>query len=547
VLEPGPAAAQLARVVLTCVGVAANSFDRGLLQAMPSLHQLAPLSSGIAVVQALLEAVDARLSGKIDEARARYLTLIEQVEGSDLDETYKRTSVLGLQYVLSNLDASMGLSSCLDWIERIAAHPLHEVNAYHARGLYHVWRADPQTADRLRVQAELLMVQQLRRSRSENMHMLREVVAYGLTDDLTRVRRSLDMLEVLARRFPDWRPVLHYARGEHARICGDYNVALEHYAKVLDEPDASSHQVWAHVAGAEVLTLSALGRHRQAQAAAVAHLAAADAAGLDFPRNYIRIPLAIAAARSGEFTVAQRAADAAVEACKARGSQGLNLALAHEARAWVAVESADIAAAEVHVAALAEQLRAASSHTLMVRYERLRREARRAAGIDSKPPAEERASELRQQIVAALTSCGSTEERARRSLDILMAETGSVQGYLFAVTTTGCSLAASHSDQPLPAEIEELARRLVAHELNDDANTEDLDSSTGTSRAWRSRDGRTYRSIVLGHTGPEGFVVTGLGVLLFDTHTSFKNAANVATELSRHASVGTRVAVRLHR
>ena len=61
---------------------------------------------------------------------------------------------------------------------------------------------------------------------------------------------------------------------------------------------------------------------------------------------------------------------------------------------------------------------------------------------------------MRTQIIAALTGCEGTEERAQRSLEILLAETGSAQGFLFAITSDGCTLAASRADHDLPAEID---------------------------------------------------------------------------------------------
>jgi hypothetical protein len=502
---------------------------------------LAPLSPAIEIVQMVADGVKARLSGRIEDARFMYLALLERLaafDGGGLDETYRKTTELSIHYGMANLDAGMGLDSCLTWVEQIANHPLHEINAFHARGLHHLWRGDPLQADRLRAQAELLTVQRASRAQLEGVHLLREVTAHAASDDLTRVKQSIDSIAIMASRFAHWQPVLHYARGEHARIRGDLPAALHELETALGLMQPGRHQIWPHAAGAQVQTLSALELHAEARACAEVHLAAADAAGLGYVRNFIRMPLGIALARNAELAAATQLADAVLADYAALGSKGLNRALAYETRAWVAILADDGPGAEAQLALFAAELGSGSNQTLTARYERARRAAHKQFVGDDAVVDHEFTSPFKDKIIAAFTECDCTEERAQRSLDLLLAETGSAQGFLFAVTGDTCTLAASRADHTLPAEIDAMARRSLSNELKDDANTGDLEPDSGVvTQGWASRDGRTYRSVLLGHTGPQGFVVTGLGVLVFNADQPFKNPTQIATEISRYAGL----------
>ena len=107
---------------------------------------------------------------------------------------------------------------------------------------------------------------------------------------------------------------------------------------------------------------------------------------------------------------------------------------------------------------------------------------------------------------------------------------------MYAVTSEGCTLAASRADHDLPAEIDALARKHLAQERDHDANTGELDHSSAT--AWAASRGRWYRTILLGHPEPNGFVVTGLGLVVGDPDAPFRNMTQVATQLSRYAGLG---------
>jgi hypothetical protein len=523
--------------VLTCVGASSSSLDLDLLRLLPSLAPLAPMSPGIEIVQQVVEAVTQRIAGRTDQSRHMYLRLLErltQLDDSSLDQTYRITTEKGIYFVMANLDAALGLDSCVKWIDGIAQNPLHEINACHARGLYRLWQGDPLAADHDRSQAELLMVQRVRRSQMEGIHLLREIPAHAACDDLTRLQQASDSIESLASVFPNWQPVLHYARSEHARIRGDLAVALQEIETALTLVGAGEHQIWSYAAGAQVQTLCMQERYAAARSCGEMHMAAAERAQLGIERNHIRLPLALALARCGKFSEAERhVADALVE-CHALGCKGLNLALAYETQAWIALLSNSPERTEAHMAELTSLLKGCSSQTLAARHERLRRTANKTFLGDFESVQDERSLQVGMQIMAALTACDSTEERAQRSLDFLLAETGSAQGFLYAVTHDGCTLAASRADHAPPPEIDAVARKSLINELADNQATGELEPDSTANTGYMLHGGRCYRSILLGHAGSDGFVVTGLGVVVSDPGAPLRNVTRLATQISRY-------------
>ena len=537
VLPPLEAAGELARAVLTCVGASSSSLDLELLRLLPSLAPLVPMSPGIEIVHQVVEAVTQRIAGRTDQARDMYLKLLErlaQLDNSSLDQTYRITTQKGIFFVMANLDAAFGLESCLKWIDGISDSPLHEINACHSRGLYRVWQGDALAADHERSQAELLMVQRVRRSQMEGTHLLREIPAYAVCDDLTRLKQATDSIESLASMFPNWQPVLHYARSEHARIRGDLPVALQEIETALTLVGAGEHQIWSYAAGAQVLTLYMMERYAAARSCGEMHLAAAERAQLGIERNHIRLPLALALARCNRFSEAERHAADALAECRALGCKGLNLALVYETQAWIALLGNSAERTELHLAELAAQLKGGTSQTLAARHERLRRLANKTFLGDFDSALDERSHHLGMQIMQALTACDSTEERAQRSLDFLLAETGSAQGFLYAVTHDGCTLAASRADHDPPPEVDAVARKSLVNELADNLATGDLEPDSTANTGYMIHGGRCYRSILLGHAGSSGFVVTGLGVIVSDPGSPLKNVTRIATQISRY-------------
>jgi uncharacterized protein YukE len=298
---------------------------------------------------------------------------------------------------------------------------------------------------------------------------------------------------------------------------------------------AGNHQIWAFAAAAHVRVLSGLTRSGEAREAADRYLEQAETAGLGYTCHYLRLALSQAEAELGETASAARHADHVIEAFSAIGAHGLNLVLAREARARVALIAGD-AAAFAHYAGLVEASAAdGGSHVLLSKHRRLQRDG--AALMEGQRPEHERSTPaaVESRLIAALTECVSSQERAQRALDLLLSESGSPHGYLYAIDETGVWLAAENADQQLPAELDELARKRL------DSETQQADHTLSTCHtevndavmAWTGADGRSYQPVVLGHDDDDGFAVTGLCVLVVDPAADFRHPALIATCLSR--------------
>jgi hypothetical protein len=126
----------------------------------------------------------------------------------------------------------------------------------------------------------------------------------------------------------------------------------------------------------------------------------ARARGLGYASNYLHMPLSLALCGVSKFERAGALADSVVEHFQALGSTGLNLALAYETRARVALAADDESGFEHYATLSAEQWPADSKRLLGASHGR---QARKRAGDNA-----------RQADVAA-SAWGTASDRGSRS------------------------------------------------------------------------------------------------------------------------------------
>ena len=110
------------------------------------------------------------------------------------------------------------VESALVWAARLESHPVYEVNGVIIRMLHALFQTDFVAADGCKVLVQRLRILTSSRQMMEGGHLLWEVQALALAEDLTRLRQLREEIAPLAERYPAWRPVLHYAIGEYHRI-----------------------------------------------------------------------------------------------------------------------------------------------------------------------------------------------------------------------------------------------------------------------------------------------------------------------------------------
>jgi hypothetical protein len=542
-VDPGTAIRQLAQTIIQAIGSVAQSNDIALLRRLPSLEPFYPIAPGLAVVDGLAKGNAARLHGRSEQAREIYLEMLERLAQPDragLDASHHLHTTTGIQYALGIMEAAMGLASSLDWAKQLEGHRLHLVNHVLLRMLYHLWQGDTRTADRLRREAELLRIQSTERQAAAGIYLLPEIVAHCLASDLTGVKHTLEALELQAQRYPTWISVLHYARGEFHRIRGDYPSALAELERALGS-EPVCHQLWAQIAGAHVRVLLELGRLEDARGFGVHYLASADRQRLGYVRNYLRMPLSLVQAALGQKEIAAALAQAAIDEFHALGSTGLNLVVAYETRARVAVRARDQRMFERYAELCAQQISAGSSRTLLANYERVVQEARAAGLAVSAEVAEaaevEMCSSMSTMVSTMFENCGSSADRARASLDLLLRTSGCKAGLLFSVTHDGPVLAARAGELEPTHELESLVRDYVSAQMQREAETMDetetVASPEPASAAWKGPTGERLHPVLLCHSVETGCAVTGVAVLRHDEAGAFRNPTQVASRLSK--------------
>jgi len=540
----------LARACIQTASFVASQLDIALWEEMPSLKPYEPLSASLGVVDLLNQGIGKRITARYEEARALYeavLARLAQPDGAGLDETHKLHTVTGVTCGLGMIEAPMGLASALDRARALESTSLYQVNVVLITMLYHLWKGDVLTAEKHKHEVEMLRLQQGGRSLFEGGHLMAEVSAYACSDDLVRVKQTLDGIERMAV-MPAWKPILCYARGEYHRIRGDHTSALSELSHALELATAGQHQMWCEIASAHVRVLDALGLHERATAAGEQYLLEAEAAQLRFGQNTIKVALACAHAANGDRARAEALADGAIEALNELGSQGLSIGLAYEARARVALRSGDREAFSLWAKRCSDVFRASNNRALIAKHERLMREGHgpEAVGLANGMTALLRAQMGAAHIATALSACSDPRERARLGLDFLVARSGAVGGFLYAIEPHGPVLVAqSGIDEPPSGLTAAVAEHLRVE--NDDAETTGSEaptslktssSSTQTSTIFSTLTsiagvGRELRPCVVGHVAKDRFAITGLAILVIDPLKPYSTPADVAAHLSR--------------
>jgi hypothetical protein len=535
VLDPASAIRQLARVMLEAIGLIVLSNDYAFWQRLPSLAPLTPLAPALEVVDRLVQGVGARLAGRTELGLESYATLLQRLaepDGAGLGASHLLHTRLRVTGSVGIQEAALGLASCLGRAAELEPHAMYELNAKQLRMLHHLWQGNPGEADRLRREVELLRVQSSERQAFDNQHLMAELGAHALAEDLTQMKRVADAVKPFAALYPGWVPVLHYARGEYQRIRGDYAAALAELDQALSSMQAGRHQLWAQATGARVRTLLSLGRADEARAFAEAGLAAAEQSGLGYVKNYVRMPLSLALAALGRHAEAAEMAREAIASFEAVGSTGLNLAVAYETRARVA-ELAGDAPAVLQFSSLAAAQVANGGKS---RFLNAQRKAAQHSGKLGADPMSESLSHA-SKFVSILQSCKSSAERASCGIDTLARQSGSVAGVLYVLDENrGLVCGARVGDFAPDAKLESLLHAYFEKEAEDREDTQsnaEPGMAARTACEWTGPNGERYVPVLLSHSDELGWALTGLVVLAIEPGQRFVYPSRFAAELSR--------------
>jgi hypothetical protein len=548
-VEPSTAIRQLVRAHLLAAGVVAIGLDHRFWSVLPSLAALRPVTPSIDVIEKVVLAVGERVAGRHERARRVYGQVLERAAQPDLaglSPSNHRFLRFGVMYGLAAIEAGMGLPASLGWAHELEAEPLHEVNALHVRVLYALSQGRVHEADRLRELIELRRIESTSPQMADGTHLIWQAVAHACSDDLTHLKQTLDELRLLAQRHHGWHCVVHYALGECDRIRGDARAALDNFEAALAECTAGTHQIWPFVAGAHVDALASLGRLDEACLVGATYLEAAEKADLGFLCNYIRMPLSVALARHGEHPLAKQLASSALRRFQELGSTGLNLLLAYEACALVALAGDDRAELESAIASCARCCEASSGRAMRGKYERLlwlsKAESVSAVGHAALSVGSRM---LDTGIDSAFEGCTEAWSRAERSLQLLLTASGGSEGALYLVGPAGPRLAAHLGAHDAAQQLAATIGSFIESEL--------LDGRTATATVFDIPAPGPATAIdacelvLLSHRLPSGFAITGAAAVICKPDNAFTHPGALAARLSRRlAELGDAIALISH-
>ena len=539
VVEPIVALRALGRATITLVGACAPLLDIPGMRALPSLEPMAVLSPALGVVSDLNKGVVARMSGKSDLARQIYLSMLERTSAPDragMDPTHHRYVHVLVMNGVGMMEAAMGLASSLGWADKIQTDLLFQANAMMIRMLYQLWQGNSQEADRMKAENDGLRIQSSNRQSFENTHLLWQVTAHAAMDDLTRLKRTLDEIAPIAAANLGWHPVLAFARAEHQRVRGDVMSARAGLAETLAMTKAGEHQLWPNLAGSHVRTLDESGDSAQAVKVGLEYVRDAERGDVGFGLVYVLMPLCIAQARVGHPD-AVRNAERAIEIMQQVGTTGLNLGLAYEARARVALVQLDQAAWDKYSAACEEAFAPAGNPALFAKTRRMKRDAQKNQLAPAHAPME---TTVQRGIAVTvlkskLRACADSEARAKLALKVLSEQSGATDGVLYRVTEDGPIWVASVGVLEPTEALFAMAREYIAGETHGHEVTTGSDVETEVRTEWTSFGEASFRPVLLSHYVDSGYAITGLAVFAVAVDQPFAYPGETAAQLSRIA------------
>lgn len=536
VFSPMEAIQPLARSIVKCVAPAVYTQDYAKWEMMPSVAPLAALSVPLWVVEQMRVGLGYRVSGRIENARAIYLEMLERISRPDrggLEPTYHRHLYYPLLRIVGSIDACRGLGSALDWADELEQDAFYQSSAHQVRMLYHLWQGDAEKADECRDQLDRLNIQNSP-PQIYDIHLTFEIAAYAATDDLTRIKQALPRAEDMAQRYSGWVPIAHLARASYQRIRGDLEAALREITEALRLLEPGRSQVWPDAAREHIEVLDGLGRYEEARDAGERYVATAEGLEMEHAAQMITMPLAVAHAHLDSVERAVSLCRQCVEHFHARGSTGLPLGLAYYAWARVDATVGNERDFADHSSRCKTEIERGNGRALVRKLDRLSRDAEAPAELLECDGLRVTATENLDRVTSLLAQSRSRMERARRALGVLLEESEVESGLLYTLDDTGFELAASVESHEPPTDLELKVEEYLGRCIDMGSTMTGDDERTAEARtSWIGPDGRTYQAVLLEHATPMGLAITGVAVLALRVGQPFRSPFAVASAVSR--------------
>jgi hypothetical protein len=399
-----------------------------------------------------------------------------------------------------------------------------------------LFQGDIQAAEQHKRVADRLRIQNGTKQFTEGSHLLSELQAYAMSGDITRVRQVSEEVAPLAKRYPHWVPVLRYVTAEYHRMTRDYKRARSELEKVLAVVAVGTNRVWPHAAQAHVCALLELGDHEAALRHAREYVAQAEQTLQYVPDALVRA-LALARAHKGDAE-AGAAVDALIEQLTSDGVTGLNLGVAHETRALIALRLLDLETFEKQVGLCRTIFLAHKNSALSAKYHRLVQEGKRSTSVDVaavRATPDSVAQYGGTRIDLALAGCRDDDQRSRLALTLLTRQSGSHAGMLYMLgkeTTPYCMAQVGVVTTDPAMFVSQVCAFLESQNADDDATSTKTQAEEAEAPEWRDSEGRHWRPVLLSHYVAGQLTITGVAALLV-TGSQFVQPARTAATISK--------------
>ncbi|HKP56754.1 MAG TPA: serine/threonine-protein kinase [Polyangiales bacterium] len=540
-MAPAEAMRVFSQVMTEAVGMAGRALDHDLLESLPSLAPLAPLSAALSIAQRNVENTRDLLAGRVLRGLRGSRRLIAQLGEPGVfraGEGNARLMTLALNWSTAIIEANVGDPTALTRADIIETSPLFVVNAWRVRGLFALFQGDVQGAEHCRVQTELLQIQNSPPQLFEGSHSWQMALGHFAARDLLRTKQCIADLEAMARQFEHWKPALYFARGAYQMLRGDAQRALTEFERALAAATLGRHVAWPACAGGVLSGLNAQERWAESSQRGYAMLEDMKRVDVIDQAFFVVLPLAEAELERGEYARSSELLRLVIDALDGPGRRCVYLARARELQARLAVRMRDEAAWHRAFAHCEEQYLPSKNAQLRINLNQLQRTAREA-GLLPHQPLEQRAEldveGAGSMVATVLSSCEQTQERVERALLLLTRHSRCNGGFLYTLRSEGPLLVAQRGGrEPLP-QLDTLVKRYVVEQVGprDRTRSQCLTTTTEPSVPWHAADGTLFVPMLLAHRSVQGTCITGVAVMWLRPDSHYRVPTRLLTALSR--------------
>jgi hypothetical protein len=535
-LPPSEAIPALVRLYVVVIAMVGAPAELAFLRSLPSLEPFFPLSPAISLVQCNVEATCHMFAGRIEQAHAGYLQLLEALNtsnGAGMVQANQRYVKLAVTYALAVLEIMGGRASAAERVSILEADPLFEVNASRLRTNWALRQGDTETADRHARKTELLKIRNAPTQFFEGSEAWYEAVVFAELGDVARMRWTLERLDRMGEKFPTWTAAPLFARAQIQLLRGEAAGAAETFEAALARCAAGGSVAWVSIARGLLEALAEAGRVDEARRRGAALLREAHAADLSV--GVIQLHLALAKVElAGLDCTAALAQLQAVEEIRESWPIGDTFAgKCHELRARVAIAMGDAPGFDRAARSCMQDFSRGGNAIMIDRYQRLLQDAERAGlratsgslrvrnDVDDAalPTERERKSPLRIE----LASCEGFEARTAHVVSLVAEEASAHHVLLYLVRDKQPALVAATEHCPVSPRMAALVSEFLADELEQSRapaiDPDDVVTTTVDNSAWTGPTGVQFVPALLSHRVGSQLALTGVLVFDIDGHT----------------------------